>query len=922
MAKTLVIVESPTKARTLERFLGDRYMVRSSFGHVRDLPDSASQVPEEIKKKKWGRIGVDTDGDFKPYYVVPDDKRKNVAELKAALKGASAVMLATDPDREGESISWHLLEVLKPKVPVKRIVFHEITKKAVEQAIADAHDVDDNLVRAQESRRILDRLYGYTLSPVLWKKVQTGLSAGRVQSVAVRLIVDREEERLAFRAARYADLNAQFTADGRTFTGTLTRVGDVRVASGKDFDQKGVLTGKNVRLLSDADAAALADVINTNLPWSVTSVEAKPGVERPAAPFTTSTLTQEASRKLGFSTQRTMQAAQRLFQDGHISYHRTDSTTLSDEALNASASAIREMFGADYYSGPRRYATKVKNAQEAHEAIRPTEFTSAASALGGVLSGDDLRLYELIWKRTMASQMVDARVLRTNIEISARADGGQQAVFSASGKAIDFAGFRRAYVEGSDDPSAELEEQETVLPTLTVGEPIDRDKARVRLAGVEAVGHETNPPARYTEASLIKELERIGVGRPSTFAATIGTIERRGYVFRQGKALVPSFTAFAVTRLLRDHFGDLVDVEFTAEMEEDLDQISRGEREWLDFIKQFYRGDKNHRGLEEAVKQAQETAEYPLIDVGVDPDSGEKIRVRIGRYGPFLQLGEGGPGKTAGILPTQAPADLSVEKAMGLIRAKAAGPRTLGVDPKTGMNVYAINGRFGAYVQLGEMPEKGSKEKPKRSSMIGSMTESTITFEEALKLLELPRDLGADPATGEVIVAGLGRFGPYIKKGDDYRSLEESDDLFTVDLERALALLAAPKRSARQAQKRVIRKIEVPDGGTALQVLEGRFGPYVTDGETNASIPKGADPATISLEDAQALLEARRGAPPREPRRGRRGAATASRGRGRRAAKPADAPAAKPAAKAKAKAKTKTNAKAAGGKRAVRKRAS
>ena len=925
MAKTLVIVESPTKARTLERFLGDRYTVKSSFGHVRDLPDSASEVPEEIKKKKWGRIGVDTDGDFKPYYVVPDDKRKNVADLRAALKGASEVMLATDPDREGESISWHLLEVLKPKVPVKRIVFHEITKKAVEQAIAEAHDVDDNLVRAQESRRILDRLYGYTLSPVLWKKVQTGLSAGRVQSVAVRLIVDREEERLAFRAARYSDLNAQFTADGRTFGGTLTRLGDVRVASGKDFDQQGVLTGKNVRLLSDDDAASLAQVIERQLPWSVTSVEAKPGVERPAAPFTTSTLTQEASRKLGFSTQRTMQAAQRLFQDGHISYHRTDSTTLSDEALAASASAIREMFGDDYYAGPRRYATKVKNAQEAHEAIRPTAFTSAAAALKDELSGDDLRLYELIWKRTMASQMVDARVLRTNIEISADAGQGQQAVFSASGKAIEFAGFRRAYVEGSDDPSAELEEQETVLPTLTVGEPVDRDKARVRLAGLEAVGHETNPPARYTEASLIKELERIGVGRPSTFAATIGTIERRGYVFRQGKALVPSFTAFAVTRLLREHFGDLIDVEFTAEMEEDLDQISRGEREWLDFIKQFYRGDKHHRGLEEAVKQAQETAEYPLIDVGVDPESGEKVRVRIGRYGPFIQLGEGGPGKTAGLPPTQAPADLSVEKAMTLVRAKAAGPRTLGVDPKSGMNVYAINGRFGAYVQLGEMPEKGSKEKPKRSSLIGSMTESTVTLEEALQLLALPRDLGADPTSGEVIVAGLGRFGPYIKKGDDYRSLEETDDLFTVGLERALALLAAPKRSARQAAKRVIRKIEVPNGGNALQVLEGRFGPYVTDGETNASIPRGADPATISLEEAQALLEARRGAPPREKRRGRRGAAGATpRGRGRRAAKTPDVVAVKTAAatKVKAKGKTKPKPKAAAGKRSARKRAS
>ncbi len=908
MAKTLVIVESPTKARTLERFLGDKYVVRSSYGHVRDLPDSASQVPAEIKKQKWGRLGVDTDGDFKPYYVVPDDKRKNVAELKTALKGASSVMLATDPDREGESISWHLLQVLNPKVPVKRIVFHEITKKAVEQAILEAHDVDDNLVRAQESRRILDRLYGYTLSPVLWKKVQTGLSAGRVQSVAVRLIVDREEERLAFRGARYADLDAQFSAEGRTFGGTLTRVGDVRVASGKDFDQQGVLTGKNVRLLSDADAASLADALNRNLPWSVTSVEAKPGVERPAAPFTTSTLTQEASRKLGFSTQRTMQAAQRLFQDGHISYHRTDSTTLSDEALSASASAIREMFGNDYYAGPRRYATKVKNAQEAHEAIRPTAFTSAAAALEGVLAGDDLRLYELIWKRTMASQMVDARVLRTSIEISGTATNDQRAVFTASGKAIEFAGFRRAYVEGSDDPSAELEEQETVLPVLTVGERINRAQTRVLLTGLESKSHETSPPARYTEAWLIKELERIGVGRPSTFAATIGTIERRGYVFRQGKALVPSFTAFAVTRLLREHFGDLIDVEFTAEMEEDLDQISRGEREWLDFIKQFYRGDKNHRGLEEAVKQAQENAEYPLIDVGVDPASGEKIRVRIGRFGPFLQQGEGGPGKTAGLPPTQAPADLTIEKAVTLIRLKAAGPRTLGDDPKTGMKVYVINGRFGVYVQLGETPEK-SKEKPRRSSLIGSMTEASVTLEEALKLLELPRDLGADPESGEVIVAGLGRFGPYIKKGDDYRSLEESDDLFTVDLERALALLAAPKRSSRQAAKRVIRKIEVPDGGAALQVLEGRFGPYVTDGETNASIPRGVDPGTISLENAQGLLEARRGAPPREKR-------------GRRAAKPSRKSAAKAAPVAKSKVKALAKPKAAARKKAVRKRAS
>src|SRR5438067_13288669 len=839
MAKTLVIVESPAKARTIERILKEGYEVRASYGHVRDLPESADEIPEEIKKKKWGRLGVDTDGDFKPYYVVPNDKRKYVQALKAALKGASQVLLATDPDREGESISWHLKEILKPKVPVKRIVFHEITEAAIREALDDAHDVDQNLVRAQESRRILDRLYGYTISPVLWKKVQTGLSAGRVQSVATRLIVDREEDRRKFTAATYWDLEARLSGEGREFTATLARFGDERVATGKDFDASGALTGKNARVLNETASHALVAALTSHLPWEVTAVDEKPGVERPAPPFTTSTLTQEASRKLGFSTERTMQAAQRLFQDGHISYHRTDSTTLSEKALGESAAAIREMFGDAYYSGPRRYATKVKNAQEAHEAIRPADFGATPASLEATLDRNDLRVYELIWKRTMASQMVDARVLRTSVEITGAGTKDEAAVFTASGKAIEFAGFRRAYVEGSDDPAAELEEQETVLPKLTVGEPVARESsARLHAIALEPKRHETSPPARYTEASLIKELERLGIGRPSTYAATIGTIERRGYIFRQGKALVPSFTAFAVTRLLRGHFEDLVDVAFTAEMEEDLDQISRGERDWLDFIRQFYRGDKHHRGLEDAVKQAEARADYPLIDVGIDAESGDPIRVRIGRYGPFLQLGEGGPGKTASLPPNQPPADLSVEKAMALIRAKAEGPRVLGVDPKTGMNVYAIHGRFGAYVQLGETPDKGSKEKPKRSSLTGGQTETTVTLEEALKLLELPRGLGAHPESGTPIVAGLGRFGPYVKHGDDYRSLTSDDDLFTVDLERALALFAAPKRSGRRqaAAKRVIQSIENPPGAP-LRVLEGRYGPYVTDGETNASVP-------------------------------------------------------------------------------------
>jgi len=864
MAKTLVIVESPAKARTIERILKSGYEVRASYGHIRDLPESADEIPDEIRKKKWGRLGVDTDGDFKPYYVVPNDKRKHVQALKAALKGASQVYLATDPDREGESISWHLKEILKPKVPVKRIVFHEITEQAIREAVKDAQEVNENLVRAQESRRILDRLYGYTLSPVLWKKVQTGLSAGRVQSVAVRLIVDREEERVAFRAAAYWDLDARLSGEGREFAATLTRLGDARVATGKDFDATGALTTANARLLSEEQAHALVDRLKGRLPWTVTAVDEKPGVERPAPPFTTSTLTQEASRKLGFSTERTMQAAQRLFQDGYISYHRTDSTTLSDKALSESADAIRELFGEGYYDGPRRYATKVKNAQEAHEAIRPSHFPSTPTSLEGTLDRDDLRVYELIWKRTMASQMVDARVLRTSIEISAGANG-DRAVFSASGKVIEFAGFRRAYVEGSDDPMAELAEQESALPKLSVGETVSGDaNARLHVIDVEAKGHETTPPARYTEASLIKELEGLGIGRPSTYASTIGTIERRGYIFRQGKALVPSFTAFAVTRLLRTHFSDLVDVAFTAEMEEDLDEISRGEREWLDFIREFYRGGRHHRGLEDAAKQAEERADYPLIDVGEDPDSGQPIRVRVGRYGPFLQLGEGGPGNTASLPPTLAPADLNVDKAMTLIRAKAEGPRTLGSHPTTGQNVYVIHGRFGPYVQLGENPEKGSKEKPKRSSLLPTMSESTITFDEAVRLLELPRELGLHPDSSQPVVAGLGRFGPYVKHGDDYRSLDSSDDLFSVDLPRALELFAAPKRSGRRqaAARRVIAKIEQPDGGAPLQVLEGRYGPYITDGEINASVPKGMDPATLSLDDARALLEARRGAAP------------------------------------------------------------
>jgi DNA topoisomerase I len=877
-AKPLVIVESPAKAKTLGRFLGTKYRVEASFGHIRDLPESAADVPKEIKEKDWGRLGVDVDSDFTPYYVVPGGKRKQVAHLKTAVKEASEILLATDPDREGESISWHLKEVLKPKVPVRRIVFHEITEDAVNAALSHPGEVNENLVRAQESRRILDRLYGYTLSPLLWKKVQTGLSAGRVQSVAVRLIVEREEERRAFRSAEYWDLEASLKGEGREFVATLVRLGEKRIASGKDFDANtGALKNPNVRLLDGATTTQLVEAIRANLPWTVTAVEQKPGVERPAPPFTTSTLTQEASRKLGFSTERTMQVAQRLFQgldtgqgqmEGLITYHRTDSTTLSDKALQESARVIGEMFGAEYYDGPRRYQTRVKNAQEAHEAIRPTDFRLAPSQLEGVLDADELKIYELVWKRTMASQMVDARVLRTSLEISAQGPNGETAVMNASGKAIEFAGFRRAYVEGSDDPAAELEEQEAILPQAKVGDRIDQgDRTAISLLGTEAKRHETTPPARFTEASLIKELERLGIGRPSTFAPTIATIVRRGYVFRQGKALVPSFTAFAVTKLLRDHFGDFVETDFTAEMEEDLDEISRGERESIAFLREFYFGDKKHRGLLPAVEQGADKAEYPLLDLGTDPESGESVRIRIGRFGPFVQVGEGGPGRTASLPEDVAPADLTVDKALELVRAKAEGPRTLGVDPATGMNVYVMNGRYGAYVQLGETPEGKKAEKPKRASLQAGMTDATVTLEEALKLLSLPRLLGLHPDDNEPIVTNFGRFGPYVKHGDEFRSLESEDDVFNISFDAALELLRAPKQSRRKqgAAKKTLR--ELSQDGSTLKVLAGRYGPYVTDGTTNASIPKGMNPEALTWEQAQELLAARRDAVPM-PRKG------------------------------------------------------
>jgi DNA topoisomerase-1 len=876
MPKPLVIVESPAKARTLSRFLGKKYRVEASYGHIRDLPESAKEVPEEIKGKPWGRMGVDTDGDFTPYYVVPSDKKKNVTALRAAMKDASELILATDPDREGESISWHLKELLKPKVKVRRIVFHEITEEAVKAALAEAHeDVDENLVRAQESRRILDRLYGYTLSPVLWKKVQTGLSAGRVQSVAVRLIVEREEERFAFRAASYWDLEAKLRGENNTeFVATLAKVGGQRVATGKDFDARGNLTSNSVKLLGEKDAQALRETLMRRLPWTVTSVEEKPFNKRPSPPFTTSTLQQEANRKLGFSSERTMQIAQRLFQgvdlgggdlEGLISYHRTDSTTLSSKALDEAERAVKELYGAEYHN-QRQYQTKVRNAQEAHEAIRPTHFHRTPQSLESVLDADELKIYELIWKRAVASQMAEAKMLRTTVEITGETTDGGPVTFTASGNAIEFAGYLRAYVEGSDDPAEALGEQETVLPKLAEGDqvwsPDKLDKELILLA-LDAKGHETSPPARYTEASLVKRLEEEGIGRPSTYAPTVATIQRRGYVSRQGKALVPSFTAFAVTRLLRNYFSDYVDIGFTAEMEEILDQISNGEKDWLEFLGEFYHGDKKkkHRGLEHLAEKKLDEIEYPVIELGKDPGSGMPVRVRIGRYGPFLQLGNQNDGGPRASLPEDlAPADLTLEKAIQILKAKAQGPKNLGTDPKSGMPVYVMHGRFGAYVQLGETPED-REDKPRRASLGRDYTEETITLDAALRLLSLPRELGTGD-DGEPILANLGRFGPYVKHGSEFRSLEDSDDVYTISFERAKELLAQPKKSirrARQAPKELKNLGKHPESGEPVRILDGRYGPYATDGTTNASVPKGTPVESVTMSMAVELLNARAG---------------------------------------------------------------
>ncbi|HSO23176.1 MAG TPA: type I DNA topoisomerase, partial [Chondromyces sp.] len=855
----LIIVESPAKARTISRFLGPDYVVESSIGHIRDLPPSASEIPPKYKKEPWARLGIDVERDFAPLYIIPKEKKNQVATLKKKLADASELYLATDEDREGEAIAWHLVEVLKPAIPVKRMVFHEITDAAIARAMQSPRDIDSRLVAAQETRRILDRLVGYEVSPVLWRKLAPKLSAGRVQSVATRLIVAREEARMRFVESVFAGLEATLsTADDAGFSARLAELGERRIAIGKDFDaDTGELKG-NALVLDAERAGALASELRDS-DFTVTEVVDKPFTNRPYPPFMTSTLQQEAGRKLHFNARRTMRVAQSLYENGYITYMRTDSLTLSHEAIEASRSQVRELYGHQYLpEQPRVYRSKSKSAQEAHEAIRPAGARfRKPSDLRGALDADQFKLYELIWKRTLASQMKDAVGTRTQVRIEAPTANDGAAVFTTSGKVIRFAGFLRAYVEGSDDPSAELADQEKVLPPLTTGQ-------RLRLSELEPTSHTTQPPARYTEASLVKELEARGIGRPSTYASIIQTIQDRGYVWHKGQALVPTFTAFAVTRLLERHLPDLVDYDFTARMEDELDAIARGEHEAVPWLHAFYFGttdDGNGKppilrmGLHALVATGDdiEPREASRITIGQTAD-GERVAVRLGRFGPYVQIGES---EQRVSVPDDLPPDeLSLERALEMIGRAAEADQPLGNDPDTGLPVYVKSGRFGPYVQLGDRDDDG---KPKMASLWKSMKPESLTLDEALLLLSFPRELGPHPETGEPVTVQDGRYGPYVKMGSETRSLENQEQLATITLEEAVAKLAEPKRGRRGGggSSAIAELGAHPASGAPVQVKSGRFGPYVTDGTVNATIPKGTEPESVSLEQAVELLARR-----------------------------------------------------------------
>jgi DNA topoisomerase I len=858
MSKRLVIVESPAKARTIAGYLGPDFVVESSVGHIRDLPDSAAEIPEKYKGESWARLGVDVEHGFEPLYVVDPDKKKTVAQLKKQLADADELLLATDEDREGEAIAWHLLEVLKPKVPVRRMVFHEITRQAIEQALGETRDVDERLVDAQESRRILDRLYGYEVSPVLWKKIMRGLSAGRVQSVATRLVVERERERMAFRAAAWWDLLATFDPD--SFDARLVSIDGQRVATGRDFGPDGKLRGE-ARPLDEEAARGLAERLQRSS-FQVARVERKPYVRRPSPPFMTSTLQQEASRKLRFSAQTTMRLAQRLYENGYITYMRTDSTTLSESALTAAREQVTSLFGADYVPPePRRYERKVKNAQEAHEAIRPSgDRFRTPQDVRSELSPDEHAVYELIWMRTIASQMKDAQGQTVSLRIAAESADNEKVEFGASGTVITFRGFLAAYEEGRDaDREAPEGDEERRLPNLSEGDSVE-------LRALEPQGHETSPPSRYTEATLVRTLEELGIGRPSTYASILGTILDRGYVFKRGTALVPAFLAFSVVALLEKHFGRLVDYDFTASMEDDLDRIAAGDEHRVEWLGRFYFGDDgsgaatSSLGLHELVSDlgAIDAREINSLEIG------DGIVLRVGRYGPYLER----DGQRASVPEELAPDELTIERAAELL-SQPSGDRELGTHPETGLPIVARTGRYGPYVT--EVLPEDSKEKPRTASLFKTMSLDTVTLDDALRLLQLPRVVGV-AEDGEEIVARNGRYGPYIQKGKESRSLESEEQLFTIDMPGALALLAEPRqrRGQQRAATKPLRELGTdPVGGKEIVLKEGRFGPYVTDGETNASLRKGDDPETVTLDRAVELLAERRAKGPAK-RGGRR----------------------------------------------------
>jgi len=880
----LVIVESPAKAKTISKYLGNDFTVLASVGHIRDLVDP-KDIPAEKKKGSLAKFSIDIENNFEPYYAISPGKSKTVSDLKKALAGASELYLATDEDREGEAIAWHLLQVLKPKVPVKRMVFHEITKEAIQAALEHTRTVDENLVQAQETRRVVDRLYGYEVSPVLWRKINRGLSAGRVQSPAMRLVVERERERMAFVSASYHDLEATFDTQNSgepQFVAKLQSLDGKRIATGQSFDDNGKLTA-DVQVVTEAEAQALAEGIRAGgLKIEVVSVESKPSTRRPAAPFTTSTLQQEASRKLRMSAKQTMDTAQALYQDGHITYMRTDSPTLSSQAINAARAQASKMFGADLVpASPRIYQGKNKNAQEAHEAIRPAgEVFKHPSELAGQLSGRALDLYDLIWKRTVASQMEDARVSTTTAKIQVGPVAGKLAEFTASGTVVTFRGFMAAYEEGHDETRNEAEEEkELKLPNLTVGQ-------KLKIADVVAKDHQTSPPPRFTEASLVKALEEDGIGRPSTYAAIMSTIVNKGYVSKRGQALVPEWIAFTVTRFLEENFGTLIDYAFTAQMEEDLDRIAAGELDRGEWLKTFYFGGNSQEGLRNTVENLGDSDPRAINSISITGD----VTLRTGKYGPYLEIigspdaeGADENGRRIINIPEGlAPDELTPEKAQQLIDAPVITDRVLGQDPDTGLDILFKDGRYGPYVMIDD-PKAA---KPKTASLFKTMSAESITFEDALKLLSLPRVIGQDPETKVDITAQNGKFGPYLMKGKDSRSLQSEEQIFDLDLAGALEIFAQPKYGGRRTAATPLKEFgEDPASGLNVVAKSGQFGLYVTDGVINATVPKDENLEELSPDQAFELLAIRREklglepgeAAPKAGKSGRKVAATTTR---------------------------------------------